>query len=329
MIGEVTAMSWLCLAICAQLSSPGAAGSDRGDPRIDFSKITGPVFLSGDETTAYRDPAACYHDGVFRVFHSLVRREDDGHYYWYLGVTESRDLVHWTRPRTLTPRDLNLNFSSPGNVVRVGDRWLLCLQTYPTPNDEVHANDTARIWLMESQDLVTWGEPKLIRVKGPDVPREEMGRMIDPYLVRDKDDPNKWWCFYKQDGVSMSYTYDFETWTYFGRADAGENVCVLVDGDEYVLIHSPGNGVGVKRSRDLKTWRDVGLYTLGQEEWPWAQGRLTAAQVLDLREEPRVGRYLMFFHGSSEAGKRMRRSHGHASLALAWSDDLVNWEWGK
>ena len=90
-----------------------------------------------------------------------------------------------------------------------------------------------------------------MRVKGPDVPREEMGRMIDPYLIRDKDDPNKWWCFYKQDGVSMSYTYDFETWTYFGRADAGENVCILVDGDEYVLIHSPGNGVGVKRSRDL------------------------------------------------------------------------------
>lgn len=322
-------MNWLCLAICAQLSSPGAPGSDGADPRIDFSKIPGPVFLSGDERTAYRDPAAYYHDGVFWVFHSLVRREDDGHYYWYLGVTESRDLVHWTPPRTLTPRDLNRNFSSPGNVVRVGDRWLLCLQTYPTPNDEVHANDTARIWLMESQDLVTWGEPKLMRVKGPDVPREEMGRMIDPYLIRDKDDPNKWWCFYKQNGVSMSYTNDFETWTYFGRADAGENVCLLVDGDEYVLIHSPGNGVGVKRSRDLKTWRDVGIYTLGQDEWPWAQGRLTAAQVLDLRQEPRVGSYLMFFHGSSEAGKRMRRSHGHASLALAWSDDLVNWEWGK
>lgn len=279
--------------------------------------------------TAYRDPAAHYHDGVFRVFHSLVRREEDGHYYWYLAVTESRDLVDWTQPRTLTPRDLHLNFSSPGNVVRVGDRWLLCLQTYPTPNNEIHANEAARIWLMESRDLVTWSKPQLMRVKGPDVPVDEMGRMIDPYLIRDKDDPAKWWCFYKQNGVSMSYTYDFETWTYFGRADAGENVCVLVDGDEYVLIHSPGNGVGVKRSRDLRSWRDVGVYTLGQEEWPWAQGRLTAAHVLDLRDRPEVGKYLMFFHGSSKVGKHMRASHGHASLALAWSDDLANWQWGK
>jgi len=322
-------MNLLCLALSAQLSSPGPAGSPAAEARIDFSKVRSPIILKGDETTAYRDPAAHYHDGVFRVFHSLVRREADGHYYWYLGVTESRDLVHWTEPRTLTPRDLRLNFSSPGNVVRVGDRWLLCLQTYPTPNDEVHADDTARIWLMESRDLVTWGEPELMRVKGPDVPVEEMGRMIDPYLIQDKDDPKKWWCFYKQDGVSMSYTYDLKTWIYFGRADAGENVCVLVDGDEYVLIHSPDNGVGVKRSRDLKDWRDVGLYTLGQAEWPWAQGRLTAGYVLDLRDHPGVGKYLMFFHGSSKAGKQMRRSHGHASLALAWSDDLVHWEWPK
>ena len=322
-------MNWLCLAMCAQLYSRGAPPPPPADSRIDFSKIKGPVILRGDETTAYRDPAAHYHDGVFRVFHSLVRHEPDGHYYWYLAMIQSRDLVHWSQPQTLTPRDLDLNFSSPGNVVRVGDRWLLCLQTYPTPNDEVHAKETARIWLMESRDLDTWGKPELMRVKGPNVPVEEMGRMIDPYLVRDKDDPRKWWCFYKQNGVSMSYTYDFETWTYFGRADAGENACVLIDGDEYVLIHSPDNGVGVKRSRDLRAWRDIGTYTLGQDEWPWAQGRLTAGQVLDLRDQPGVGKYLMFFHGSSEAGKRMRRSHGHASLALAWSDDLMNWEWGK
>ena len=297
--------------------------------KIDWSKMTSPVILKGDRTTAYRDPAGHYHDGVFRVFHTLVRREDDGHYYWYVAVIESRNLVGWTQPKILTPRDRNLNFSSPGNVVRVGDKWLLCVQTYPTPNDETFGNRTARIWLMGSRDLTTWSKPEMMRVKGPDVPVEEMGRMIDPYLIRDKDEPGTWWCFYKQNGVSMSYTRDFKTWTYFGRAASGENACVLVEGDAYVLIHSPGNGVGVKRSKDLKNFKDVGLYTLGQKHWPWAQGRLTAAHVLDLRDPPRVGRYVMFFHGCSKQGMKMHRGHGHGSLAIAWSDDLVHWQWPR
>jgi hypothetical protein len=105
-------------------------------------------------------------------------------------------------------------------------------------------------------------------------------------------------------------------------------VTALVDNDEYVLIHSPENGIGIKRSQDLNVWHDDGpLITLGQEQWQWSQGRLTAATVADLRHEPRIGRYVMFFHGSSPEGMKMLRSHGHASLALAWSTDLKTWDW--
>lgn len=296
---------------------------------IDFNAIASPIIRRGDFETAYRDPAAHYHDGVFRVFHTLHRREADGHYYVYTAVTESRDLVHWSEPTILTPRDRRLNYASPGNVVRVGDKWILCLQTYPTPNDEIFGTGDARIWTMESSDLERWSEPKLIRVKGPETPVQEMGRMIDPYLVRDKDRPGRWWCFYKQRGVSMSYSDDqMQTWTYHGRTDCGENVCVLVENDEYLIFHSPRNGVGIKTSKDLTEFRDVRLLTLGQKNWPWAQGRLTAGHVLDLRRDPHVGRYLMFFHGSSVEGLRRHGAHGAASLAMAWSDDLVEWNWG-
>ena len=78
-----------------------------------------------------------------------------------------------------------------------------------------------------------------------------MGRMIDAYFFPDKDHPHKWWCGFKQNGMGLSYTYDFETWTYYDKVVAGENVCVLVDreADEYVLIHAPRNGVGIKRSK--------------------------------------------------------------------------------
>jgi hypothetical protein len=97
------------------------------------------------------------------------------------------------------------------------------------------------------------------------------------------------------------------------------------------MFHSPKNGIGMKRSMDLKNWRDVGgsttkedtgLITLGQKDWPWASQRLTAGFVLDLRNDPRVGKYLMFFHAEPPEGFRK-----YASLGLAWSDDLLHWDW--
>jgi hypothetical protein len=295
--------------------------------RVNLAAIPSPIIFQGKATTAYRDPTALYHDGLFRIWFTLHRREAGNRYYVYTATSKSRDLVRWSEPRILTPRDPNLNFASPGNVIRFRGQWVLCLQTYPTPHGETFGNKTARIWIMRSDDLEHWGEPELLRVKGPDVPREKMGRMIDPFLAEDKDDPGKWWCFYKQRGVSLSWSRDLRTWHYAGHRRAGENACVLVDRGEYVLFHSPGNGIGVKRSKDLKAWRDVAHLTLGQEDWPWAQGRLTAGFVLDLRHDPRVGKALMFFHGSSKAGLRQHRAHGHGTLALAWSDDLKAWEW--
>ena len=96
----------------------------------------------------------------------------------------------------------------------------------------------------------------------------------------------------------------------------------------YVLFHSPANGIGVKRSRDLQTWRDTALLTLGRKDWPWAQGRLTAGFVLDLRQDPAVGKALMFFHGSASPENSPRGGFDNfASLGLAWSNDLVHWEW--
>jgi len=294
---------------------------------IDSAQLTDPVFLPGNATTAYRDPAGYYHDGTFRVFHTLVRIEPDGRHFLHTAVTSSRDLSHWTPPRLLTPRDQDLNYSSPGNVIRHGNVWRLCLQTYPTPRNDTYGNETARLFTMQSHDLETWSPPELLPVKGPHVPVSEMGRMIDPYLVEDRRERGKWWCFYKQNGLSMSYTRDFVTWHWFGNIDAGENPCVLADRDGYAVFHSPENGIGIKRSPDLSVWQDGPLEFLGQRDWPWARGRLTAAHVLDLRGEPSVGKYIMFFHGSTVAGLRRRSLHGEASLGLAWSDDLQNWSW--
>ena len=288
--------------------------------------LASPILLRGDAVTAYRDPAAVYHDGCWHLFFTLMKTRADGSVYSFLGTSRSRDLRQWTTPETLTPANRALNFGSPGSLIRFEGQWVLCLQTYPRPNGEKYGNGDARLWLMRSLDLETWSEPELLRVKGPDVPREQMGRMIDPYLFEDKDEPGKWWCFFKQDGVSMAYSYDLLHWTYTGRAEAGENVCVLAAGGDYVMLHSPDNGIGLKRSTDLRTWREDGLLLLGQSEWPWAQGRLTAGFVLDLRHDPEIGKYVLFFHGSGPEDERTLFDT-HASISIAWSDDLHEWDW--
>lgn len=309
------------------------AGAGLNAP-IDFSRIKSPIVLRGDSKNAYRDPAAVYHAGKFYLFYTLVKTEQDNLIYSYTALSASRDLQNFSKPKIITPKGQHLNFSSPGNIVRFGKEWILCLQTYPRLNYRRGeplrwADRSARLFIMRSSALVRWSEPELLRVKGPDIPEEQMGRMIDPYLIEDKDEPGKWWCFYKQNGVSLSWSDDFANWTYFGRADSGENVCVLIDKDEYVLFHSPGNGIGVKRSKDLKKWRNVnGLITLGQKQWPWAQTRLTAGVVLDLRKEPRVGKYLMFFHGGGPGkNKTQDNVDANCSLGIAWSDDLKTWDW--
>lgn len=311
-------------ALMAGTAAPRAAETGT----VSLFAVPSPILFRGDATTAYRDPAAIYHDGWFRLFFTLVKIEPDGRPFSYVAWSKSRDLVSWTAPKVFTPRDRGLNCGSPGNIARHGDRWVLCLQTYPRPDGEMYGNRDSRIWTMRSEDLETWGALELLRVKGPDVARESMGRMIDPFLLEDRVEPGKWWCFYKQDGVSMSWSRDLRNWTHAGRTSAGENACVIIDGEDYVLFHSPPNGIGVKRSKDLRDWRDEGLLLLGQGNWPWAKGRLTAGFVLDLRREPKFRKALMFFHGSDFPETDPRGGFdNYASIGLAWSEDLKHWAW--
>ena len=66
---------------------------------------------------------------------------------------------------------------------------------------------------------------------------------------------------------------------------------------------------------------------LAHFHWLEVAGRLTAGFVLDMRAHPDIGRFLLFFHGTPKEATTARETHGEASLALAWSRDLVHWEW--
>jgi len=320
------------LMIALNILTNSSESSNENHYNIELSVLPSPILFRGNEKQAFRDPAAIFNDGTFYLYYTYVETEDDGKIYSYTAYNKSKDLVNWTKRRIITPKDQLLNFCSPGNIIRFDDEWILCVQTYPRPDYTVdqaprYGDKTARLYIMRSKDLENWSKPELLKVKGPDVPVEEMGRMIDPYLIEDKDEPGKWWCFYKQNGISISYSYNLEEWTYFGRINAGENPCIIVKDDKYVLFHSPGNGIGIKESVDLKNWQDVGgLITLGQKDWLWAKGRLTAGFVLDMTDIPKIGKYIMFFHGSGPQTERVNFDR-NASIGIAWSQDLLNWEW--
>ena len=288
---------------CCDIYTKGKLHKDASLKKVEahgLSCIPDVRILKGDDRTAYRDPAVWYENGTFHLFFTLVETESDKSVFSYVAMVESQDLVHWTTPRKLTLRDGMKDYSSPGNVVADGADRILCFQSYPRPgnrDDGVvrYANQTARLFTMRSRDLRSWSAPRLIKVKGPAVTEQDMGRMIDPYLLRDRQ--GSWWCFYKQRGASIARSDDLENWTPVGRTDAGENVCVLETDGRYVMFHSPRNGIGRKTSTDLLHWTDEpGLITLGQKEWSWAAGRLTAGAVLDGRRIPGVGKYLLFFN---------------------------------
>jgi len=326
---------WLAL-FCGLLGGVASAADLHPATKSLLAGLKSPILLHGNDRIAYRDPLLFYQGDTFHLFFSYVREEEDRLIYWYVATSESKDLVHWTEPRTLTPKGQDLNYASPGNIVRVGDQWLMGVQTYPIVNfrrgDPLRFNDDrARLFLLHSRDFVTWSNPELIKVKGPDVGEAELGRMIDPFLLRDKDVPGKWWCFWKQAGsIHCSWSYDLRTWTVGTRTIAfGENAQVIVVDGEYVMFYAPANGVGVKRSSDLVHWREEEPpIVLGQKDWPWCETRLTGGYVADLRDVPGVGKYVMVCHSMGPGKKRTDANvNANCHILIAWSDDLKTWEW--
>jgi len=83
---------------------------------IDLSSLTSPVLLAGNDATAFRDPAVLFHNDTFHLYYTLVEVEADQYVYSYTAVSTSTDLVQWTAPEKITPRDQK----------RLLSGWLVC-----------------------------------------------------------------------------------------------------------------------------------------------------------------------------------------------------------
>src|SRR5689334_17371305 len=92
----------LFVVVTALAVSPVVVGRATADPAvgaatqpaaaaavIDLTALRSPVLFRGDANTAYRDPAAVYHDGWFRLFFTVVKIEADGRPFHYTAWSKS------------------------------------------------------------------------------------------------------------------------------------------------------------------------------------------------------------------------------------------------
>lgn len=294
--------------------------------RIDLASVRNPAIDLGPEG-AVRDPALVSGDVAVLCFHTSAARSGE-RYQLCLDVTQSADLVTWSEPRRLTVSELN--FSSPGNAVRVGDEWVLCVQSYPVEPGKKCGSEESRLWLMRSRELRDWSHPEAMHPRGCRARWTDSHRQIDPYLV---EHDGRYWCFYKTAGqLGLLVSDDLRDWEeaspdrpVLGRRQTPdgspvENPCVLRAGDRHAMFFAPcrkGRGVGLAFSDDLIDWRDV--HYLDFPPLRWAEGGPTAAMVTDARDA--LGVWLMAFHG-----ERPGSANAHAAaIGFAWSEDLEHW----
>lgn len=283
--------------------------------------------LDHGEPTAVRDPALVFHDGACHMFHTVARPAGKA-FSLGIDVAVSRDLRTWSTRTIFAPAPEN--HSSPGSIVRADGGWVMSLQTYPIDPGATWGNESARLWLSSSADLVHWSAPRPLQPSGAAVSWSPSHRQIDPYLIAHA---GRWWCFYKTAGqLGLLLSDDLVHWReaspdrpVFGTADTPdgctvENPCVVPCDRGFALVFSPcreGRGIGIAYSDDLLRWRDA--HYLDLPPLPWAPGGPTAAMVVDRRRED--GSWLMAFHGDRPTPGN---AHG-AAIALLRSPDLEHW----
>ena len=317
---------------------------------INWSKIKNPLIQQGSHKIAYCDPSIHFHDNVFRVFFSKVELLTSQEIIIQLAVTESTDLLNWSSPQILSNK--NHPMTNPGNIIRYKKDWVMTCNNYHLEKNQLNSDEMVLPWITRSTDLINWSKPEVMLLKSPNLEANFMGNCSSPCLVKDISDPEKWWCFFNHGGLSinhnhnspyrnrikdsrytelyslnLSYSYDLVEWNYWNTVNGQENYCVMTDQENYILVDSPSNGIGMKMSSDLIHWHQIGLYTLGQRQWEWANGRITSAHIINLKNYDKVGKYLMVFNGCTQEGLALNVFHGQASVGLAWSDDLSNWYW--
>lgn len=284
-----------------------------------YSRVVNPVL--SHETVHVRDPAVLVHGDLAYVFMTVF---DPQAQTWHVGLTTTSDFVTFGDLRLISAE----GYASPGNVIPVGDEWVLCYQQY---REFPHY-----ICLSRSRDLVTWGPPTRAFNTGPENDWNSDGRVIDPYVVAWD---GGYYCYYTgstrwQGGsghnlIGVAFSTDLATWQDLSPAapiigvdhawegpDGNENNCVIRQGDRWVMLYSASlaeQKIAWAVSDDLVRWEKQGLCSV-----PSCAARAKqcgAPFVIEGLADP--GTYHMLCQARDAAA--------HMSFLLLESDDLAHW----
>ena len=313
---------------------------------IDLTALTNPI-LNDMPDFAIRDPAVAYHNGLFYIYYTYVDFTRPGNIYISTHMRTTKDFQTFARTHEVFGGPNH--YSSPGNVFRhpITGRWAICLQSYPFPPGKDMGDERCRLFIAQSDDLVTWTEPKMLVEAGAQHNYNDSVRQIDPYVVLDGP---RAWCYYKTIGeLGVLVSEDgLQTWReaipdrpaisreHMPTGETVENPYVVRHDGKWWLFVSPCScprKIAYACSDSLTDWPKTRY--LDFPELDWAPHGPTAPAILDihalsegsnppslkLRPTGPEPRWLMLYHGDCEP-----RNTGHeAALGLAISDDLINW----
>lgn len=268
-----------------------------------------------------RDPAVTLHDGLAYLYFTHY---DYTNRVWHIGMATTEDFVDYSEISLISPS----GYASPGNVIRVGDEFVICYQQY---REFPHT-----ICLARSTDLRTWGEPQVVFNTGPDNVWNIDGRVIDPYLVEGE---GRYYCYYtgstrwgRSSGhnlIGVAASDDLETWEdltpdrpaigvdhEWEEPDGNENNCVIRRGDRWFMLYSAAlarQQIAWAESDDLVNWEKGGLCDVPRFE---ASAVYFGAPFI-IQGLSDDGVYHMLYQARS-ADERM-------SFILLESTDLVRW----
>jgi len=135
-------LKWFVFAAC-MICGLTSYGKDK----IDFSELSSPIIFRGDHKHAYRDPAVIFHNGSFYLYFTLSETAADGGYYNMTAYSISPDLVHWTFPKIVTPRDRSLiSFATKANGLSVSRRIRRPTGKYSAQTTAEFGSCAARTW---------------------------------------------------------------------------------------------------------------------------------------------------------------------------------------
>ncbi len=288
-------------------------------PKFDYAKIKNPVWRL--PRMHLRDPAALVHNGKVHLWFTYY---DPKKRTWHIGQSATEDFLSFEKIRIVSPN----GYASPGNVIRVGEEWILCYQQYRTfPH---------YLCIARSKDLKNWSEPEKIFNTGPDNQWNIDKRTIDPLIVRWKD---TFYCYYtgstrwgRKSGhnlIGVAVSKDLKQWKDaspdkpvigadrpYEQPDGNENNWVLRHEGRWFMLYSASlrhQKIAYALSDDLIHWEKKGLCNV--KAFPESSERFGAPVVLEGLGEP--GTYHMLFQGQDKTG--------HMSFLLLQSRNLIDW----